>query len=235
MERYSRQIMLENIGLAGQEKIRNGKVLIIGAGGLGSPAALYLAVGGVGTLGLADGDAVDLSNLQRQILHSVADLHKPKVLSAQEKIQKLNPEVKVNTHRVKVTEQNIAELIQDYDFVIDATDNFAAKFLINDNCVKMNKAFSHGGIAEWEGQTMTYLPGAACYRCVFNAPPDNAPVKGVLGVVPGVIGTIQAAEALKYLLGAGGLLTNRLLIFDALNMNFRTINIRRDANCTACV
>ena len=235
LERYSRQIILENIGLAGQEKIAKGKVLLIGCGGLGSAVALYLTAAGVGTIGLADSDAVDLSNLQRQIIHSTADLNKPKVLSAQEKIQQLNPDTKVNIYQTLITAQNIADLIQDYDFILDCTDNFTAKFLINDACVKAGKPFSHGGISEWEGQTMTCVPGSACYRCVFSAPPAQEPQKGVLGAVPGILGTIQAAEALKYLLGTGELLTNRLLIFNALTMSFRTVEIKPNNQCAACI
>lgn len=234
LARYNRQIILPDIGIAGQEKLLNSKVLVIGIGGLGSAAVLYLAAAGAGTIGLADADVVAVSNLQRQIIHFTPDLGKPKILSAQEKISRLNPEIKINTHLLKAEQQNIADLIKDYDFILDCTDNFQAKFLINDACVKAGKPFSYGGVSEWEGQAMTYIPGAACYRCVFNAPPLENPPAGILGAVAGLLGTIQAAEALKYLLGVGELLTNRLLIFDAQTMNFRTVKIKRSNDCSVC-
>ncbi|MDR2428301.1 MAG: HesA/MoeB/ThiF family protein [Candidatus Margulisbacteria bacterium] len=239
LERYSRHIILKNVGIEGQEKICAGKVLIIGTGGLGAPAALYLAAAGVGVLGLVDGDVVDRTNLQRQVIHFTPDIGKPKVISAQEKIARINPEVKVKTYHTLALAHNINELIKDYDFIIDATDNFPAKFLINDACVLAGKPFSHGGILRFDGQTLTHLPGTACYRCVFSAPPpkDLAPTcaqAGVLGAVAGMLGTIQAAEALKYLTGAGELLTDRLLIFDALTMNYRTVKIKRNENCPLC-
>ncbi|MDR1453752.1 MAG: molybdopterin-synthase adenylyltransferase MoeB [Candidatus Margulisbacteria bacterium] len=239
LERYSRHIILKNVGIEGQEKICAGKVLIIGTGGLGAPAALYLAAAGVGVIGLVDGDVVDRTNLQRQVIHFTPDIGKPKVLSAQEKIAQINPEVKVKTYHTLARAQNILDLIQDYDFIIDGTDNFPAKFLINDACVLAGKPFSHGGILRFDGQTMTHLPGTACYRCVFNAPPpkDLVPTcaqAGVLGAVAGMLGTIQAAEALKYLTGAGELLTDKLLVFDALTMNYRTVKIKRNENCPLC-
>jgi len=239
LERYSRHIILKNVGIEGQEKICRGKVLIIGAGGLGSPAALYLAAAGVGTIGLVDGDVVDRTNLQRQVIHFTPDLGKPKVISAQEKIRQINPEVKVNAYHTLALAHNIGDLIKDYDFVIDATDNFPAKFLINDACVLSQKPFSHGGILRFDGQTMTYVPGTTCYRCVFPAPPPKNLVPtcsqaGVLGAVAGMLGTIQAAEALKYLTGAGELLTDKLLIFDALSMNFRTVKVKRNPDCPLC-
>ncbi|MFH1836856.1 MAG: molybdopterin-synthase adenylyltransferase MoeB [Candidatus Omnitrophota bacterium] len=239
LERYSRHIILQDVGVEGQKSIMKGKVLIIGVGGLGAPAALYLAAAGVGTLGLVDGDVVDLTNLQRQVIHFTPDVNKPKVVSAKEKIEAINPEVKVVTHKERVFADNIAKIIEDYDFVVDGTDNFPAKFLINDACVFGKKPFSHGGILRFDGQTMTYVPGEACYRCVFKTPPPKDAVPtcsqaGVLGAVAGMLGTIQAAEALKYLIGKGELLTNRLLIFNALNMNFRTINIKRNINCPIC-
>ncbi|GBR72709.1 adenylyltransferase [Candidatus Termititenax aidoneus] len=239
LERYSRHIILKNVGIEGQEKICSGKVLIIGLGGLGAPAALYLAAAGVGTIGLVDGDAVDRTNLQRQVIHFTPDIGKPKVVSAQEKIAQMNPEVKVNTYHTLALAHNINDLIKDYDFIIDATDNFPAKFLINDACVLAKKPFSHGGILRFDGQTLTHLPGTACYRCVFDAPPPKNLVPtcaqaGVLGAVAGMLGTIQAAEALKYLTGVGKLLTNKLLIFDALTMSFRTVKIKRSDNCPLC-
>ena len=239
IERYSRQLILREVGGKGQEKLLNSKVLIIGAGGLGSPAALYLAAAGVGTLGIVDNDVVDLTNLQRQVLHFTSDLGKPKVQSAREKIAAMNPDVKVMTYQERVSAHNIMEIIADYDFVIDGTDNFPAKFLINDACVFLGKPFSHGGILRFEVQTMTYVPGSASYRCVFDAPPPKGVVPscseaGILGVVAGVLGTIQAAEALKYLLSQGKLLTDRMLIFDAYRMNFRVVSIGKNRDCPIC-
>lgn len=239
LERYSRHIILKDIGIEGQEKIMEGTVLIIGTGGLGAPAALYLAAAGVGTIGLVDGDVVDLSNLQRQVIHFTPDLNKPKVISAQEKINQINPEVKVVTYNERVFSHNIQAIIKDYDFVIDGTDNFPAKFLINDACVMYKKPFSHGGILRFDGQAMTHVPGTACYRCVFTAPPPKNAVPscsqaGVLGAVAGMLGTIQAAEAVKFLIGKGKLLINRLLIFNALDMKFREVVIRKNATCPVC-
>jgi molybdopterin-synthase adenylyltransferase len=239
IQRYSRHIILQNVGVEGQQKILEGKVLIVGAGGLGSPVALYLAAAGVGTLGIIDGDTVDLTNLQRQIIHFTADINKPKVTSAKEKIKQLNPDVTVITYHELLTSNNIREIINDYDFIVDGTDNFPVKFLINDACVLSSKPFSHGGILRFEGQTMTYTPGNACYRCVFRnpPPPDAVPTcsqAGVLGSVAGMLGTIQATEVLKFLTGIGELLTNRLLIFQALTMEFRTTRFKRNDACPVC-
>jgi molybdopterin/thiamine biosynthesis adenylyltransferase len=238
-QRYSRHIILQNVGVEGQQKILDGKVLIVGAGGLGSPVALYLAAAGVGTIGIADGDAVDTTNLQRQVIHFTADVDKPKVISAKEKIRQLNPDVNVITYNELIDSQNIIEIIDKYDFVVDGTDNFPVKFLINDACVLSEKPFSHGGILRFEGQTMTYTPGNACYRCVFrNPPPPNAvptcSQAGVLGSVAGMLGTIQATEVLKFLTGTGDLLINRLLIFEALKMEFRTTRFKRNDTCPVC-
>jgi len=240
LERYSRHILLREVGAHGQEKLLDTRVLIIGAGGLGSPAAMYLAAAGVGTLGIADDDEVDLSNLQRQILHGSTDVGKAKTDSARETLTALNPDVRVRTHRVRVTAENITELIADYDFVIDATDNFAAKFLINDACVLAKKPFCHGGVLRFSGQLMTYVPGRGpCYRCAFKAPPPpdavpNSRQVGVLGAVAGVIGCLQALEALKYILGAGQLLTGRLLTVDALDMELRTVALPAAQDCPVC-
>lgn len=239
IERYSRNIILKEVGGKGQEKLLSSSVLIIGAGGLGSPAALYLAASGVGTIGIVDFDKVDITNLQRQIIHTTADIGKNKVLSAKEKIASLNPDVKVNVHEVFLNAANIAEVIAAYDFVIDGTDNFPAKFLVNDACVFGKKAFSHGGILRFQGQTLTYLPGNTCFRCVFNEPPPKDAVPtcsqaGILGAVAGMLGTIQAAEALKYLLAKGELLVSRLLMFDALAMNFRIIKVNKNKECPVC-
>jgi molybdopterin/thiamine biosynthesis adenylyltransferase len=239
IERYSRHIILKDVGGAGQQKILQSKVLIIGAGGLGAPAALYLAAAGVGTIGVVDGDRVDLSNLQRQIIHFTADVNRPKVESARDKLEAINPDVTVKTYPMRVFADNIAELIAGYDFIIDGTDNFPAKFLINDACVLLGKPFSHGGILRFNGQTMTYLPGHTCYRCVFDAPPPKGAVPtcseaGILGAVAGMLGTIQAAEALRYIIGKGRLLADRLLTFNALDMEFRTINLHRNPDCPIC-
>ncbi|CAB1243894.1 thiamin (thiazole moiety) biosynthesis protein [Ruminococcaceae bacterium BL-6] len=242
LERYSRHIILNNVGVSGQEKLLNGKVLIIGTGGLGAPAAMYLGAAGVGTIGLVDADRVDLSNLQRQVIHWTRDVGKPKVLSGKETIRGINPDVKVVTYQEYATSANIKDIIKDrdYDFILDGTDNFPVKFLINDACVMLKKPFSHAGIIRFQGQTMTYLPGKGpCYRCVFQnpPPPDAVPTcqqAGVLGVMGGVIGTIQAAEALKYLLGVGELLNGSLLTYDALKMSFRKIKITRNRECAVC-
>jgi molybdopterin/thiamine biosynthesis adenylyltransferase len=241
LERYSRHIVLNDIGTEGQQKITEGKVLIIGAGGLGSSATLHLAAAGVGTIGLVDDDVVDLSNLQRQIIHFTTDIGKPKILSAKEKIMHINPDVNVITYQEKVSSRNIIDVIKgrDYDFIIDATDNFPSKFLINDASVLAQKPFSHGGVLRFDGQTMTYVPGESCYRCVFEGAPaadvtPNPAEAGVFGAVPGILGTIQAAEALKYLVGDCELLVNRLLIFNALNMEFRNVKVKKDLQCPAC-
>lgn len=239
ISRYSRHILLQDVGVEGQERIRQARVLIVGAGGLGAPVALYLAAAGVGTIGLIDGDIVDLSNLQRQIIHFTPDVGRPKVESAREKIQHLNPHVQVKTYYEFFTAANALDIIRNYDFVIDGTDNFPVKFLINDACVMAGKPFSHGGILRFEGQTFTHLPGTACYRCLFNAPPPPGAVPtcsqaGVLGAIAGMLGTIQAAETLKYLTGVGDLLTNRLLTFNAKTMDFRKITARRHDACPLC-
>ena len=240
IERYSRHIILKEVGGKGQKKLFNGKVMIIGAGGLGSPIALYLAAAGVGTIGIADADTVDLSNLQRQIAHHTKDIGVAKVLSAKEKMVAMNPDVRVNTYETWVTAANILGIIGEYDFVIDGTDNFAAKFLINDACVLAGIPYSHGGILQFDGQTMTVKPGeSACYRCIFPTPPPKEAIPtcstaGVIGVLPGVLGTIQATEAIKHLLGIGDLLTGRLLTYNALRMKFREVSIKRKSSCPVC-
>lgn len=238
--RYSRHILLKEVGGKGQQKLLNGKVLIIGAGGLGAPVALYLAAAGIGTIGIVDADHVDLSNLQRQVIHFTPDIGKPKVLSAREKMIAINPDLNIITYNTWISAANIAEMIANYDFVIDGTDNFAAKFLINDACVFAGKPYSHGGILQFDGQTMTVVPGESpCYRCIFPEPPPRDAVPtcseaGVIGVLPGVLGSLQATEAVKYLLGAGDLLTGRLLTYSALRMKFREIPIKKNPTCPIC-
>ena len=240
IERYSRHIILEQIGGEGQEKLLNSKVLIIGAGGLGSPAGLYLAATGVGTIGIVDSDKVDLTNLQRQIIHHTSDVGTEKTKSAENTIRAINPDVTVHTYQTKVDAKNISHIIRKYDFIIDCTDNFPAKFLINDACYFEKIPFSHAGILRFTGQLMTVLPGeTTCYRCIFNAPPPANAVPscsqaGVLGVLAGTIGSLQATEAIKYLLGLGKLLTGKLLTYDALEMNFRSIKLDRNPDCPLC-
>jgi molybdopterin/thiamine biosynthesis adenylyltransferase len=242
LERYSRHIILKEVGVKGQKKLMEGRALIIGAGGLGSPAAMYLAAAGVGTIGIADADAVDLSNLQRQIIHATPDVGKPKVISAKETMNAMNPDTEVVTYHEWINHANITDIIRDrnYDFVLDCTDNFPAKFLINDVCVMLKKPFSHAGIIRFQGQLLTYIPGKGpCYRCVFREPPPPgaAPTcgqAGVLGVMGGVIGALQAAEALKYLLGIDGLLNGCLLTYNALTMDFRKVKLARSPGCQVC-
>lgn len=238
--RYSRHILLPEVGGKGQKKIAQARILIVGVGGLGSPAALYLAAAGVGTLGLIDSDVVDLSNLQRQIIHHTSDVGRAKVLSAKEKIQALNPDVTVVLHEDRFMARNALELVRDYSVVIDGVDNFPAKFLINDTCYFAGKPLVHGGILRFDGRVSTIIPKqSACYRCVFKQPPPPGLVAscqeaGVLGVLAGVIGTIQATEALKLILGIGRPLTNRMLDFDARRMVFREIPFKRNPQCPLC-
>ncbi|MHB8369553.1 MAG: HesA/MoeB/ThiF family protein [Leptospirales bacterium] len=240
IERYSRHILLPEVGGKGQKSLLSSRVLIIGAGGLGSPAALYLAAAGVGTIGLVDMDVVDLSNLQRQILHGTPDVDHPKVLSGKEKIEALNPDVKVETYPFALTAANARDVVSGYDVILDGTDNFPAKFLINDLAVLSGKPLVHGGILRFVGQVLTIRPGeSACYRCLFREPPPAGAVPscseaGVLGVIAGVIGTIQATEVLKLLLDKGDLLTNRLLTYDALTVAFRNVAVRKNPKCPVC-
>lgn len=240
LERYARHIILKDIGLKGQKKLLDARVLIIGAGGLGAPAAMYLAAAGVGTIGIADADEVDLSNLQRQIIHTTADIGKPKVESAKETMLAINPDIAVRTYHEFLYSDNIPDTIRDYDFILDGTDNFPAKFLINDACVMAGKPFTHAGIIRFQGQLMTYVPGQGpCYRCVFRDPPPKDAVPtckqaGVIGAMAGVIGCLQAMEAIKYITGAGELLTGKLLMYDALGNEFHTVNIKKDPACPVC-
>lgn len=241
LERYSRHIILKEVGVKGQKKLLNAKVLIVGAGGLGAPASLYLAAAGVGTIGIADADEVDLSNLQRQVIHSTADIGKPKVESAKESMLAINPDIEVITYKKFISAENILDIIKAYDFVIDGTDNFPAKFLINDACVMAKIPFCHAGIIRFEGQLMTWVPDSnvPCYRCVFKEPPPKDAVPtcrqaGVIGAMAGVIGCLQAMEAVKYITGTGELLTGTLLIYDALNNDFRKAKIPKNKSCGVC-
>lgn len=240
-ERYSRHLMLKEIGDAGQEKLLESKVLVIGAGGLGSPAIMYLAAGGVGTIGIADGDEVDLSNMQRQIIHRNEAIGSSKVESAAMRVREINPDVKINLYPERIQEENIGRIIESYDFILDCVDNFAAKFLINDACVSAGKPFCHAGIQGFYGEVLTYVPGEGpCYRCIFEEVPEDEdtghyPTGSVIGSVPGIVGSIQALEAQKYLTGAGELLTGRILTFDGLAMKFRTVDVPEASPlCSAC-
>ncbi len=240
VERYSRQLLLPEIGGAGQQKLVAAKVFLVGAGGLGSPAAFYLAAAGVGTLAIADGDAVELHNLQRQILHRTSDVGTPKVRSAQRTLAALNPDTRVIPIAERLTSANALDQLRDYDIVLDGSDNFPTRYLINDACVLLQKPLVHGGIVRFDGQVFTILPGQGpCYRCLFAEPPSTGVVPGcqeagILGAVAGVIGALQANEAIKYLVGQGELLVGRLVVFNALTSRFREVQIRRDPQCPVC-
>lgn len=239
IRRYSRHIILPEVGGTGQRKLLSSKVLLIGAGGLGSPAALYLAAAGVGTLGIVDFDVVDLSNLQRQILHHVHDVGRPKVQSAVETIGDLNPDVKVIPYNAPLNSANVRQIFAEYDVIVNGCDNFPTRYLTNDACVFLNKPMVDGSIFKFEGQVTVFVPGHGCYRCLYPSPPPPGLVPscseaGVFGVVCGVIASIQGIEAIKLLLGLGESLVGRLLFFDALGMEFRQVKIRRDADCPVC-
>ena len=239
-QRYSRHLLIPEVGEAGQHKLLNSKVLLIGAGGLGSPSAYYLAAAGVGQLGIVDSDVVDQSNLQRQILHSTDRLGQPKALSAKQTLEALNPDVKVVPYQERLTSENIDRIIAGYDVVIDGADNFPTRYLLNDASVKHGIPVVHGSIYRFEGQITVFKPQAGpCYRCLFPTPPppEMAPScaeAGVLGVLPGVIGSLQANEAIKLLLGIGEPLVGRYLLFDALDASFREVKLRRDPACPVC-
>lgn len=238
--RYSRQLRLPEIGVAGQAKLLAARVLCIGAGGLGSPASLYLAAAGVGTLGIVDDDRVDLSNLQRQIVHATARIGMPKVDSAAETLGALNPEVRVTRIQTRLTDENALAILADYDVIIDGSDNFTTRYLVNDAALRLKKPVVHAAIQGFEGQlTVFAAEGAPCYRCAFPEPPpaEFAPScqdAGVLGVLPGVLGVLQATEAIKLILGIGETLMGRLLSYDALSMRFTELSLRRDLKCPAC-
>jgi adenylyltransferase/sulfurtransferase len=241
IRRYSRHLILPEVGLAGQRKIRNTSVLCIGAGGLGSPIAMYLAAAGIGRLGIVDFDTVDYSNLQRQILHSDADVGHSKADSAKAAIQALNPNVQVDLHKTRITADNAFDLIRPYDIVVDGTDNFPTRYLTNDACVLLKKPNVYGSIFRFEGQASVFAPhlGGPCYRCLYPEPPPPGMVPscaegGVLGVLPGIIGCIQATEILKLALGKGTSLIGRLMLFNALDMKFRELKLRKDPKCPLC-
>lgn len=238
--RYARHLTLPEVGLAGQERLRQARVLLVGAGGLGSPAALYLAAAGIGTLGIVDGDVVELSNLQRQVLHGTGSVGRPKTDSARERLSDLNPHVGVITHPVRLSSGNALDILGGYDFAIDGSDNFPTRYLVNDASVLLKKPYVYGSIFRFDGQVSVFgAPGGPCYRCLFSEPPPpdlvpNCAEAGVLGVLPGLVGSLQALEAIKWILGAGDSLVGRLVLVDALKVQFREIEVWRDPDCAAC-
>ena len=240
IKRYSRHILLPEVGGKGQKDINRAKVLMVGAGGLGAPVGYYLAAAGVGKIGIVDGDQVELSNLQRQIVHSTEDIGKDKVVSARETLLALNPGIEVVTYRERVTSENIFDILEDYEIVVDGSDNFPTRYLVNDACVMARKPLSSGAVFRFHGQVTTIVPGEGpCYRCLFREPPPPGMVAscqeaGVLGVLPGLIGMIQATEVLKLILGTGKVLKGRLLIYEALDMEFESIKVERDPDCPVC-
>ncbi len=248
-DRYSRHLLLPEVGEVGQAKLLKSKVLMIGAGGLGSPAALYLAAAGVGTLGIIDADVVDASNLQRQVLHATSRIGKPKVESAEVMLRDLNPDVKVVGYKERLTSANVEQFFSEYDVVVDGTDNFPTRYLVNDASVFLGKPVVHGSIFRFDGQVTTFVPESAarklgieagpCYRCLYPEPPPahlapSCQEAGVLGILPGVVGVIQATEAIKVILGKGAPLVGRLLTYDSMKMKFRELRLRRDPNCVVC-
>ena len=240
VQRYSRHIILPEVGVEGQEKLLSSRVLIAGMGGLGSPVALYLAAAGIGTFGLVDFDVVELSNLQRQVIHTTEDLGKPKVKSAEETIKAINPDATVHQYRQRIASETIADIITDYDLVLDGTDNFPTRFLLNDACLLTGKILVYGAVLRFDGQVSVFAPNQGpCYRCFIpEMPPPGAVPScqqgGILGVLPGVIGILQATEAIKLLIGVGEPLIGRLLLFDALSMEINEVKLRRDPDCPAC-
>ena len=240
IERYSRHIILKEVGGMGQTKLLESKVLLIGAGGLGSPVGVYLAAAGVGTLGIIDDDVVDLSNLQRQILHGTSDIGIPKTKSAEATIAEMNPDVNVVAYNERITSENAFQILEQYDLIVDGCDNLPTRYLINDAAVMLGKPIVHGSIFQFEGQVTVLYPGKGpCYRCLYPEPPPAGMVPscqeaGVFGVLPGIIGTIQAVEAIKILLDIGDSLIGSLLLFDALTMNFNRLKLRQDRNCPIC-
>ena len=239
VKRYSRHIIMGQVGSLGQRKLMNAKVLIIGAGGLGSPSAVYLALAGVGTIGIVDFDVVEVSNLQRQILHHNDDVGRPKVVSAQDSLHAYNPDVNVVVHETRISSENAIEIIEQYDIVINGADNFPSRYLVNDACYLLGKPLVDGSILIFDGQATVFIPGSGCYRCLFPTPPPpgmvpNCAEAGVLGALTGLVGSIQATEALKLILGIGESLKSRLLLIDALAMDFREVRMKRNPACPLC-
>ena len=240
IERYSRQIILREIGGEGQKKLLNARVVIIGAGGLGSPAAYYLAAAGLGTIGIVDHDTVEVSNLQRQILHTTQDAGRLKTESSRDKLTALNPDCSIVLHSIRINAQNALEIIGDYDIVVNGCDNFPTRYLINDACVLSKTPLFEGAVIGFSGQVMTIIPGeTACYRCLYEEPPPPGLIPscqeaGVLGTIPGLIGLIQSTEVVKWILGTGKLLTNRVLLYSALEMEFTELPLQRNPNCPVC-
>lgn len=240
LARYSRHLLLPEVGVEGQRKLKSARVLLVGAGGLGSPAAMYLAAAGVGRLGLVDFDRVDASNLQRQLLHGTRDVGRSKLASAADRIRDINPHVEVELFETRLTSGNAMQIARGYDVIVDGTDNFATRYLVNDLCVLLKKPNVHGSIFRFDGQASVFwAERGACYRCLYPEPPPAGLVPscaegGVLGVLPGIIGTIQAVETIKIILGGGELLVNRLLIFDAWTMRFRELKLKKDEHCPVC-
>ena len=238
--RFSRHLTLDEVGVAGQERLKQGRVLCVGAGGLGSPAALYLAAAGVGTIGLVDFDVVDVTNLQRQVLYTTADVGRPKLEAAAERLLGMNPHVNIEAHRTTLDASNALQLVSAYDVILDGTDNFTARYLVNDACVIAGRPNAYGSIFRFEGQASVFAAkNGPCYRCLHPEPPPpglvpNCAEAGVLGVLPGIIGTIQATEAIKLLLGVGEPLIGRFVIYDALRMRFRELKLQKDPECAAC-
>jgi len=240
ISRYSRHLILPEVGIDGQRKLKAARVLLVGTGGLGAPLGMYLAAAGVGTLGIVDFDAVDASNLQRQIIHGTRDIGRPKIASARDRLHDINPHVNIEAYETRLTSRNALEIIRNYDIVVDGTDNFPTRYLVNDACVLLGKPNVYGSIFRFEGQASVFgVRGSACYRCLYPEPPPAGMVPscaegGVLGVVPGIIGTIQATETVKLILGGGEPLVNRLLLFDAWRMRFRELKLRQDPRCPIC-
>ena len=240
LQRYHRHLILPNVGEEGQRRLKAARVLLIGAGGLGSPAALYLAAAGVGHLGIVDADVVEVSNLQRQVLHGTRDIGRPKVSSAEARLRDLNPHVDIVTYHARLTSANAMELLGAYDIIVDGSDNFQTRYLVNDACVLLDKPNVYGSVIRFDGQASVFsAKGGPCYRCLFREPPPpglipNCAEGGVFGVLPGLVGTIQATETIKLITGAGEPLVGRLLLVDALRMRFRTIELARDPECRAC-
>ena len=239
VQRYSRHLIMPDVGSTGQRKLLNSRVLVIGAGGLGSPVALYLALAGIGTIGIVDFDVVDLSNLQRQILHTNADVGRRKVDSARETLLAHNPDVNVEIHEEPITAENAMDMIAPYDLVVNGADNFATRYLVNDAAYLAGKPLVDGAILVFDGRATTYIPGEGCYRCMYPEPPPpgevpNCAEAGVIGALPGLVGSIQALEVIKLVLGIGKTLTSRLLMIDALSMEFTELKVRRDPDCKLC-